>query len=91
MITTVLTPRINTNDEQVEVLEWHVLRGAPVAVGQEIVDVETSKSTVTLAAETAGYIRPMVEKGTVVQVGSPLYLCATEAGELDAAAVASPP
>jgi len=88
MITTVPTPRINTNDEQVEVLEWHVPSGALVAVGQEIVDVETSKSTVTLAAETAGYIRPMVEKGTVVQVGAPLYLCATEADELDAAVVA---
>ena len=72
MITTIPTPRINTNDEQVEVLEWHVPRGALVAVGQEIVDVETSKSTVTLTAETAGYIRPMVEKGTVVQVGAPL-------------------
>ena len=84
MITTVPAPRINTNDDRVEVVVWHVERGALVAVGQEIVDVETTKSTVTLAAEAAGYIRPLVGKGTVVPVGEPLYLCATSPEDLDA-------
>jgi len=87
MITTVPAPRINTNDDRVEIVVWHVERGALVAVGQEIVDVETTKSTVTVTAEAAGYIRPLVEKGTVVPVGDPLYLCASSLEELDAAPV----
>lgn len=86
MITTILAPRINTNDDRVEVVVWHVEHGALVAVGQEIVDVETTKSTVTVAAEAAGYIRPLVEKGTVVPVGDPLYLCASSLEELETAA-----
>jgi len=87
MITTVPAPRINTNDDRVEVVVWHVERGTLVAIGQEIVDVETTKSTVTLAAEAAGYIRPLVEKGIVVPVGEPLYLCATSLEEMEAETV----
>jgi pyruvate/2-oxoglutarate dehydrogenase complex dihydrolipoamide acyltransferase (E2) component len=89
MITTVPAPRINTNDDRVEVVVWHVERGALVAIGQEIVDVETTKSTVTVAAEAAGYIRPLVEKGSVVPVGDPLYICASSLEELDSAPVSA--
>ena len=89
MITTVPAPRINTNDDRVEVVVWHVERGALIAIGQEIVDVETTKSTVTVAAEAAGYIWPLVEKGSVVPVGDPLYLCASTLEELDSAPVSA--
>jgi pyruvate/2-oxoglutarate dehydrogenase complex dihydrolipoamide acyltransferase (E2) component len=91
MITTVPAPRINTNDDRVEIVVWHVERGALVSVGQEIVDVETTKSTVTVAAEAAGYIRPLVEQGSVVPVGDPLYLCASSLEELESAPAASAP
>ena len=91
MITTVPAPRINTNDDRVEVVVWHVERGDLVAIGQEIVDVETTKSTVTVAAEAAGYIQPLVEKGSVVPVGDPLYLCASSLEELDSAPATAAP
>lgn len=85
MITTINTPRINTNDDQVEVLRWHVADGARVAAGDELVDMETSKAVVTLTAECAGYLRALVKAGTVVRVGAPLYACADTPEELAAA------
>lgn len=84
MITTIAAPRINTNDDRIEVVVWHVEPGDHVVVGQEIVDVETTKSTVSIAAEAAGFICPLVKKGEVVPVGEPLYLCATSPEELEA-------
>lgn len=82
MITTIPTPRINTNDDKVEVVFWHVEAGALVESGQDIVDVETSKAVVTLSAEASGYVRPLVAKGVVVRVGDPLYILASSADEL---------
>lgn len=77
MITSVPVPRINTNDDQVEVVSWHVATGAHLDVGAEVVDVETSKAVVTLYAEQAGYVRPLLETGAIAQVGQPLYLMAS--------------
>lgn len=90
MITTINAPRINTNDDKVAVVLWHVENGAFVETGQEIVDVETSKAVVTLSAETEGFIRRGVERGAVVRVGAPLFYCAASKEELDAEAQPAP-
>jgi pyruvate/2-oxoglutarate dehydrogenase complex dihydrolipoamide acyltransferase (E2) component len=91
MITTVPTPRINTNDDVVEVVEWHTLENDYAEAGQDVVDVETSKTVVTISAETAGFINPCAKKGDVIKVGDPLYLCADSKDELTASASATPP
>ena len=87
MITTINAPRINANDEKVEVVAWHIEPGARVEAGQHIADLETAKTAVTIEAEFAGFIHPLVKKGDIVRVGAPLYVCAATRKELDAASI----
>lgn len=44
----VLAPQINPNDEVVEIIYWHVQNGTFVKSGMDIVDLGTSKATVTI-------------------------------------------
>ena len=44
MINTVKTPRINTNDDKVGLVAWHVNDGDYVEIGQAVADLETSKA-----------------------------------------------
>jgi len=83
MITTINTPRINTNDDLVQVADWYVESGAYIEKDQDIVDIETSKAVVTLTAEMEGYIGPLVEAGTVIHVGAPLYRIAASQEDLE--------
>lgn len=82
MLTKVAAPRINTNDNKVEVVAWHVADDEFVEVGQEIADLETSKAVVTINAELSGHIRCLAKPGSVIKVGDPLYLLADSVQEL---------
>lgn len=83
MIMTINVPRINTNDDKVEVITWHVENGIYVDLGQDIVDVETSKAVMTVTAEATGYIEQLIMTGTVIRVGEPLYRIASSKEELE--------
>lgn len=85
MITTIYAPRINTNDDKIEVVEWHIEPFGFVEAGQDLVDIETSKAVITVTSEISGHIRPLIDKGTVVRVGDPLYVCASTLQELESA------
>ena len=65
-------PRINTNDDQVGVVAWHVEDGAFVNIGDDLADLETSKAVVTITAEIAGYVQRIARKGDIVKVGMPI-------------------
>lgn len=82
MIAVALTPRINTNDDRVEVVTWHAAQFDLVRSGQDLLDIETSKSVVTLAAEREGFLDQLVGPGTVVRVGDPLYRTADSLEEI---------
>jgi len=87
MIKTISAPRINTNDDQLQVVKWYFEDDTYVEAGEDLADLETSKALVTVTAEAAGFLRQLVRKGAIVRVGSPLYCLATEAGELSAAGI----
>lgn len=72
MIGVVTAPQINANDDQVGVVGWHVEDGAYVEIGDDLVDLETSKAVVTIPAETAGFVRRVAGKGAIVNVGATL-------------------
>jgi len=91
MISTLHMPRINTNDDRVEIVEWHVSCGDYVNIGQTLVDVETSKAVVTLEAEAEGHVLRLAAKGDIVDVGAPLCLFASTETELLAARAAAAP
>jgi pyruvate/2-oxoglutarate dehydrogenase complex dihydrolipoamide acyltransferase (E2) component len=82
VISLIRAPQINTNDDQVEIVAWYVASGAYVERGQEIADLETSKATVTVSAEQAGYVEPIVPARTIVKVGAPFYRLAESLEEL---------
>jgi pyruvate/2-oxoglutarate dehydrogenase complex dihydrolipoamide acyltransferase (E2) component len=94
MIQHIQAPRINTNDDQVGVVAWHVEDGAFVEAGADLVDLETSKAVVTIECEHRGYLRRRAAKGEIVRVGATLCDVAdapedfAHAGAVDAAAPA---
>lgn len=89
MITTLNTPRINTNDDRVEIVEWHVEDNSYVDIGQPVVDIETSKAVITVEAEASGYVAQLLPKGTVARVGTPYACIASTLDELQRAAAES--
>lgn len=90
MTETVFVPRINVNDDKVQVVEWLVADGDPVETGDEIVVLETSKASVTVTADHTGFIRSCALQGRVVRVGEPLYLVAASAQDLSEIPAESP-
>ena len=80
-----LVPRLNTNDDEVDVVHWYVTDREYVEKGKEIVDLESSKAVVSIESEAAGYILCHAQKGDTVAVGVPLATLYAEIGELEAA------
>jgi 2-oxoglutarate dehydrogenase E2 component (dihydrolipoamide succinyltransferase) len=66
----VTVPTINANDESVIVVRWLVTEGAEIAAGAPLVDVETTKSVVTIDAPIAGRVRRGAAEGAEVAVGA---------------------
>lgn len=65
-------PRLNPNDQRVDLVKWRVAQGEFVAAGADIAEVESSKALVTLQSNAAGYIDQHFNAGQSVPVGSTL-------------------
>jgi hypothetical protein len=63
-------PLINVNDETVKLIAWLVKDGEDVREGQNLVEVETSKAVVELAAPASGRIDIRVTAGSELAVGA---------------------
>ncbi len=79
-----LVPRINTNDDEVDVVHWYVQDKEYVEKGKEILDLESSKAVVSIESEAAGYILCHSQKGDSVRVGVPLATFYSDLQELEA-------
>jgi pyruvate/2-oxoglutarate dehydrogenase complex dihydrolipoamide acyltransferase (E2) component len=79
-----LVPRLNTNDDEVDIVHWYVSDRVYVEKGKEIVDLESSKAVVSIESEASGYILCHFQKGDSVKVGSPLVTFYSELQELEA-------
>ncbi len=53
-------------------LSWLVLSGTVVEVGQEVVELETSKVTFAVASDRAGRLTHLASPGAKLAVGDPL-------------------
>ncbi|MFO1250841.1 MAG: 2-oxo acid dehydrogenase subunit E2 [Inhella sp.] len=84
------TPRINTNDDQVQLVAWRVAPGDYVEAGEEMADVETTKAVVAVEAERSGYLSPLVAVGEIVAVGAPLAWIADSADAVLSVPAAEP-
>jgi pyruvate dehydrogenase E2 component (dihydrolipoamide acetyltransferase) len=68
-----LMPEIAANTTQALLSAWVVAEGAPFAVGDPLVTLETDKAVVDVEAESAGVVlKHLVAAGTDVEVGSPI-------------------
>jgi 2-oxoglutarate dehydrogenase E2 component (dihydrolipoamide succinyltransferase) len=77
VITEVRLPKEDANDSTAVVVAWPVRDGQPVAAGDPLVEVETSKVTAEIVASADGYVVPAAPLGYEAKVGDVLaYLCA---------------
>ncbi|MBF2026352.1 MAG: 2-oxo acid dehydrogenase subunit E2 [Oscillatoriales cyanobacterium C42_A2020_001] len=79
-----LVPRLNTNDDEVDIVHWYFKDREYVEKGQEIVDLESSKAVVSIESEASGYISCCFQKGDTVKVGVPLAVFYSSIAELEA-------
>ena len=56
--------------EEGTILTWLAADGAAIEIGQELLEVETDKATVTVQSEVAGVLRILVQEGSTVAVGT---------------------
>lgn len=90
--TEVQMPRLSDSMEEGTVLAWLVAAGEAVAVGQDLVEIETDKATMTYQAEAAGVLEILAEEGTTLAVGEPIARLGDGAPiPAESAATASPP
>jgi pyruvate/2-oxoglutarate dehydrogenase complex dihydrolipoamide acyltransferase (E2) component len=73
MVHAIFAPRVNNNDDEVQLVALGVAVGQRVAAGQVVATVETAKAAVDVEAEAAGHVlRIEAELSDQVAVGSPL-------------------
>lgn len=85
MIVKVRMPAINANEEQGSLVRWLVSDGSTVERGRPICEVETTKATVEVESNAAGFLQWMIAVGEKVAVGG---LLAVIKGSPDEAYVA---
>jgi pyruvate dehydrogenase E2 component (dihydrolipoyllysine-residue acetyltransferase) len=65
-------PRLSDSMQEGTVLTWLIADGEHVARGQDLVEIETDKATITHAADAEGTLRILVPEGTTLPVGAPI-------------------
>src|SRR6476660_9235372 len=71
-MTAILMPRLSNSMQQGTILSWLKAAGALVDAGDELLEVETDKLTVTHIAEATGILEILAAEGTTIAVGQPI-------------------
>lgn len=89
MKTDLVARKINPNDDHIQIAHWHVADRSSVKKGQDLLDVSTSKVTLTLQSEASGFIQLLKRAGQRVRTGevyAHLYSSLAEMPETSAVA-----
>ncbi len=70
MTTDITMPRLSDSMEQGTVLSWLKSEGDHVAVGDELVEIETDKATMMYAAEASGILHIVAQEGASLPIGA---------------------
>jgi pyruvate dehydrogenase E2 component (dihydrolipoamide acetyltransferase) len=68
-MTDIAMPQLSDSMEQGLILQWLIEDGAEVKIGDELVEIETDKATMSYPAEAEGVLQIVVPEGTTVAVG----------------------
>jgi pyruvate dehydrogenase E2 component (dihydrolipoamide acetyltransferase) len=71
-MTEIVMPRLSDSMEQGTILTWLKEDGDEIAVGDELVEIETDKATMTYQAEVGGVLRIIAAAGETRAVGVPI-------------------
>jgi pyruvate dehydrogenase E2 component (dihydrolipoamide acetyltransferase) len=65
----VVMPRLSDSMEEGTILKWLKAEGDEVAKGDELVEIETDKATMTYEADTAGALAIVAQEGETLPIG----------------------
>ncbi|HUA73986.1 MAG TPA: dihydrolipoamide acetyltransferase family protein [Solirubrobacteraceae bacterium] len=83
-------PRLSDSMEEGTILRWLVADGQHVARGQELVEIETDKASMTYEADAEGALSILVAEGETVAVGVPIARVGGSGAAPDPAAASDP-
>jgi pyruvate dehydrogenase E2 component (dihydrolipoamide acetyltransferase) len=88
----VVMPRLSDSMEEGTILKWLKADGDEVARGDELVEIETDKATMTYEADTAGALKIVAQEGETLPIGQVIARIGggDEAASSDGAAVEAP-
>jgi pyruvate dehydrogenase E2 component (dihydrolipoamide acetyltransferase) len=94
----IVMPRLSDTMEEGTILRWLKADGEQVARGEELVEIETDKATMTYESDQAGVLEILAGEGDTLPVGEPIArvgegaaAAATGAGSDQASAEQAPP
>lgn len=92
-MTELTMPRLSDSMEQGTILSWLKADGEHVQTGEDLLEIETDKATVTHAAQASGLLQIIAPEGSTLAVGAPIarVTVAVEGAALAPSPVASPP
>jgi pyruvate dehydrogenase E2 component (dihydrolipoamide acetyltransferase) len=68
-MTEIVMPRLSDSMQEGTLLRWLIADGAQVERGQELIEIETDKATMTYESEVRGILQVVVPEGSTVPVG----------------------
>src|SRR5689334_21395796 len=87
----VVMPRLSDSMEEGTILTWLKQVGDEVAVGDELVEIETDKANMAYEADVAGTLTEILaQEGETLPIGSPIARIGEENGEGPSARAAGP-
>jgi pyruvate dehydrogenase E2 component (dihydrolipoamide acetyltransferase) len=88
----VVMPRLSDSMEEGTILKWLKAEGDEIARGDELVEIETDKATMTYEADTAGTLSIVAQEGETLPIGQVIARIGEggEAPAADAAAAKAP-
>jgi pyruvate dehydrogenase E2 component (dihydrolipoamide acetyltransferase) len=87
----IVMPRLSDSMEEGTILAWLKQEGEEVALGEELVEIETDKANMAYEADVAGTLTQILAKeGETLPIGSPIAVIGEPSGEGPTARSAGP-
>ncbi len=84
-------PRLSDSMEEGTILTWLAKDGQLVQQGEDLVEIETDKANMTVAAEASGVLEILAEEGATLPVGAPIARLGPGEGDPGPAPSPEPP